>query len=269
MTKPQVTSLAGSQHHESNQVNRHELFEHVIDGDATEADIRVLSELVCSDETARREYAELIVVESLISQFFNTDLLPPRGRIESDQKANTSTDDGEKNPSGSAGRHSLLPELTAMQSPGGSRHLSRRNIALFAAALTVIVAVGVVAGLPVDWWTLGRQRQETVAEADRHDQSTQRGFGVLAEQADARWRSGTIPTGTILPRGQLALEAGTAHLELFSGVQLVVKGRAVFTVESPLRVVLHEGGARALVPDAAPGRALRIERNSGHCSSRS
>jgi ferric-dicitrate binding protein FerR (iron transport regulator) len=48
-------------------------------------------------------------------------------------------------------------------------------------------------------------------------------------------------------------ESGVVHLELYSGVQLVVEGEAEFSIESPLVVTLNKGAVRAYVPDVAHG----------------
>lgn len=235
---------------ETERAFRDALFTKAIDGDATETDLAALSDLVCSDEAACREYAELATLEALLAVIL-AEPLPGEVDTAAPSLRARSTD------SVPAVSTALAAEgrcVTPASGPRAGRFApSRRRLAVAAVAVTVAVVVGVVALQQPNPGDIGGQHPAGGVEPDARQQAFPRGFGVLAEQADTVWQSGMIPTGSILPPGQLALEAGTAQLELFSGVQLVVEGRAVFTVESPLRVVLHEGAARALVPDAAHG----------------
>ena len=79
------------------------------------------------------------------------------------------------------------------------------------------------------------------------------GFAVVASQADVDWETSAVSSGDVLPRGVHHLRSGVVHLELFSGVQLVVEGEAKFGIESPLVVTLNKGAVRAYVPDVAHG----------------
>ena len=79
------------------------------------------------------------------------------------------------------------------------------------------------------------------------------GFAVVASQADVDWETSAVSSGDVLPRGVHHLRSGVVHLELFSGVQLVVEGEAEFGIESPLVVTLNKGAVRAYVPDVAHG----------------
>ncbi len=92
------------------------------------------------------------------------------------------------------------------------------------------------------------------------------GFAVLSGQSDAVWAEDSpsmqsLVTGSLLPQGELHLESGLIHLELFSGVQMVVQGEAVFTIDSPMQVSVQSGRVRALVPEPAQG--FRIQTDSG------
>ena len=80
-----------------------------------------------------------------------------------------------------------------------------------------------------------------------------KGFAVVASQTDVDWETSAVSSGDVLPRGIHYIESGVVHLELYSGVQLVVEGEAEFSIESPLVVTLNKGAVRAYVPDVAHG----------------
>ncbi|MCR9294973.1 MAG: FecR domain-containing protein [bacterium] len=88
-------------------------------------------------------------------------------------------------------------------------------------------------------------------------QQSARGFGLLRGQSEAVWAQGTLREGDLLPEGSLQLKAGQAHIELFSGVQLMVQGEAEFSVDSPMQVTVIKGRLRAQVPEPAQGFQIR------------
>ena len=79
------------------------------------------------------------------------------------------------------------------------------------------------------------------------------GVAVVASQADVLWESPIVLSGAVLPRGEHHIKSGVMHLELFSGVQLVIEGDTEFIIDSPMVVKLNKGSVRAYVPDAAHG----------------
>lgn len=83
------------------------------------------------------------------------------------------------------------------------------------------------------------------------------GFAVLSGQSDAVWEGGPISNGALLPEGDLHLVSGLVHVELFSGVQMVVQGDAIFSIDSPMQVSMQQGRARAHVPEPAHGFRLK------------
>lgn len=87
------------------------------------------------------------------------------------------------------------------------------------------------------------------------------GFAVLNGQDDAVWAGSALAAGDLLPTGELHLQSGRVHIELFSGVQMVIEGDAQFSIDSPMQVTMHRGVARAHVPQPAQG--FRIKTNSG------
>lgn len=79
------------------------------------------------------------------------------------------------------------------------------------------------------------------------------GVAVVVSQADVLWKTPAVVSGAVLPRGEHHIQSGVMHLELFSGVQLVIEGEAEFVIDSPMVVTLKRGAMRAYVPDAAHG----------------
>ncbi|TWU19018.1 LamG-like jellyroll fold domain-containing protein [Allorhodopirellula heiligendammensis] len=87
------------------------------------------------------------------------------------------------------------------------------------------------------------------------------GFAVLGGLEDAIWAGAPIAVGDLLPTGELHLKSGRVHIELFSGVQLVLEGDSIFSIDSPMQVTMASGSARARVPEPAQG--FRIKTSSG------
>lgn len=80
------------------------------------------------------------------------------------------------------------------------------------------------------------------------------GFGVVVGQVDAEWADGRLlANGDLLPAGELALVAGAAQIDLFSGVSVIVEGATQFEIVSPMEINLASGKMRARVPEAAHG----------------
>ncbi|MCO8124028.1 FecR domain-containing protein [Stieleria sp. TO1_6] len=121
-------------------------------------------------------------------------------------------------------------------------------------------------------WMLSRDRENTnqstagiiaaatVPQASSTEPSAN-GFAVLSGQSGAVWDGDPIGNGALVPEGKLHLKSGLVHLELFSGVQMVIQGDALFSVDSPMQVSLVRGRARAHVPEPAHG--FRVKTASG------
>ncbi|MEM9703787.1 MAG: LamG-like jellyroll fold domain-containing protein, partial [Planctomycetota bacterium] len=88
-------------------------------------------------------------------------------------------------------------------------------------------------------------------------ETTAFGYGVVAGQEEAVWAGRALETGELAPGGLLELSSGVVHLELFSGVRLLVRGPAAFTLESPMRMTLERGRLQARVPEPAIGFRVR------------
>lgn len=84
------------------------------------------------------------------------------------------------------------------------------------------------------------------------------GYAVVAMQAGAQWSDGiSRPNGTLIVGQPMTLESGMVHLEFFSGVSVVLEGKAEFVVKSPMELHLDRGRLRAEVPGAAKGFRVR------------
>ncbi|MEM1226371.1 MAG: FecR domain-containing protein [Planctomycetota bacterium] len=125
---------------------------------------------------------------------------------------------------------------------------------LIAAAAAVLLAVVIAPSIRS---MLGRAESTYSATASPGDESIASGFGILGGQTNAKWREGRFAKGDLLPAGRLGLKSGLAHIELFSGVELVIRGNAEFSIDSPMQVTLHRGRARAHVPEPASGFRIK------------
>lgn len=83
------------------------------------------------------------------------------------------------------------------------------------------------------------------------------GFAVLSGQDGAVWSGISLADGDLLPAGDLLLKSGRVHIELFSGVQMVIEGDAKFSIDSPMQVTMDRGIARARVPEPAQGFKIK------------
>ena len=143
----------------------------------------------------------------------------------------------------------ILP-LTNESGTGWSRRTS----------LVVGVLIGLAASLfimAVSYFAFpagGQANQDSVTASTKMSAS---GFAVLAGQSDAIWKDRTVQVGDLIPVGDVRLESGTVQLELFSGVQMVLSGDCLFSVDSPMQVTMHYGKARARVPEPASGFTIK------------
>ncbi len=85
-----------------------------------------------------------------------------------------------------------------------------------------------------------------------------RGFAVVADQAGVSWQ---LSRGDLVPSGLISLAEGTAQLEFFSGVTVLVEGPARFEVASTMAMRVEAGKVRAVVPPPAQG--FRIQTAQG------
>ena len=101
-------------------------------------------------------------------------------------------------------------------------------------------------------------KEPPVQETAQREEPSAQGFGVLTGVDGAVWKNHPdLSQGDLVPAGEIQLEAGIAQLELFSGVTVVVEGRASFEVHSAMEMSVAEGKLRANVPEPAQGFRIR------------
>ncbi|MFH5806361.1 LamG-like jellyroll fold domain-containing protein [Alienimonas sp. DA493] len=198
------------------------LLEGFVDGTLTEADLLALEAELSVDSAFRQRLYRRLTLESLLEEAVRPDGAEP----------------------------TPAPVAPAAAPPAETR--SRRR---FAAALLATAAGLLAAALFTAVWNDGAEPAGgTLADAG---EETASGFGVVSGQEDAQWAGAGLRTGELVPGGPLRLESGSAHLELFSGVRLLVRGPAAFTVDSAMRVTVASGRVQARVPEPAVGFRLR------------
>ena len=200
------------------------LLDSLLDGDIGEAEfLRIEAELAI-DEDVRKEYYRRLQLDALLEQ------------EASEQKQ----------------REILPPEHRRLQVS------SRRN---------TVWLVGVFAAIAASWLLIVSMKpqvsdsERSAAVIDQEQEPSASGFAVLAGQSGAVWGGTQLDSGGLLPEGELHLKSGLIHVELFSGVQMVIQGDAVFSIDSPMQVTLMRGRARANVPEPAHG--FRVNTASG------
>lgn len=129
---------------------------------------------------------------------------------------------------------------------------TRRPSALWPLSIVTLAAAAVLSGI-VYFGPRPNDNSQRTLNASVTPEPTAAGFALLSGQSAAVWDGEQIVAGNLLPSGQLHLRSGLAHIELFSGVQMVVQGDAVFAIESAMEVQVERGLISANVPEAAHG----------------
>ena len=138
----------------------------------------------------------------------------------------------------------------AAQRPAFRRKTRLYAISRIWPALAAMLVVSLV--VPGMWW----QNRKIKALASTEETKAS-GFGVLVDQVGAQWSVSGLHDGAMLPAGKLELQSGVAHVELFSGVSLVLEGPAEFEILSAMEIDLPRGRLRARVPETAHGFRVR------------
>ncbi|MCS7467615.1 FecR domain-containing protein [Stieleria sp. ICT_E10.1] len=128
---------------------------------------------------------------------------------------------------------------------------------LWWAGLLTAIAAGLVLFVTMFAGPADQNDRPQVAQTSQKNEPSATGFGVLSGQSDAVWEGEAIENGGLLPQGELHLVSGLVHVELFSGVQMVIRGEAMFSIDSPMQVSMRKGSARAHVPEPAHGFRLK------------
>ncbi len=207
--------------------DRRELIDALADGEVSEAEFLTAEAELSIDGDVRREYYDRVILTML---------------LESEAKA--AGFDG-ITPVAKGNDHRLRLALTAM--------------ILATAASLIAVAVLVMQG---DRQVAGTDLPTPTTNASTSEASAS-GFAVVSGQSGVEWADRVaIANGSLVPEGQLHLRSGIVHLELFSGVQLVVEGESKFAILSPMEVRVAKGKVRAQVPEPAIG--FKIHTDAGN-----
>ena len=205
-----------------------ELVTSALDGHASASDVQELETLLISSEENRRAYLDRVGFEDALEGAVKVGVLWSSPVIEPAQNGPHAKVDGTSR-SGRRVSVRMLP------------------MALFSTALIALVCVVLSLRQSPD------QKYFTPESGGASAGQAVSGVAVVASQADVLWESPIVLSGAVLPRGEHHIQSGVMHLELFSGVQLVIEGEAEFTIDSPMVVKLNKGAVRAYVPDAAHG----------------
>lgn len=155
--------------------------------------------------------------------------------------------------------HVLLSQL-AEEHPVAEDNNKNSEERRWSHRLTLIagVAIGLAASLLVAFFAFQETKSsstESIAQASTEKSAA--GYAVLAGQAGAVWKDQVIRVGDLVPTGQVQLESGTVQLELFSGVQMVLSGDCLFSIDSPMQVTMSHGKVRTRVPEPAEGFTIK------------
>ena len=205
-----------------------ELVTSALDGHASASDVQELETLLISSEENRRAYLDRVGFEDALEGAVKVGVLWSSPVIEPAQNGPHAKVDGTSR-SGRRVSVRMLP------------------MALFSTALIALLCVVLSLRQSPD------QKYLTPESGGASAGLAVNGVAVVASQADVLWESPIVLSGAVLPRGEHHIQSGVMHLELFSGVQLVIEGEAEFTIDSPMVVKLNKGAVRAYVPDAAHG----------------
>ncbi len=212
-----------------NPKEQSELLDALLDGEISDADFLRLEAELTVDPQVRQAYYKRLQLDLLLEE-------------EASQEASTP------------------PQQVPQPAVGGwgNRWWLTGVLVAIAAGLIGIVSLSPWNQIPSDQQPsdgnpIGRQ---ATAELPK-DEPSATGFAVLAGQSDAVWENVAIAPGELLPEGKLHLKSGLVHLELFSGVQMVVQGDAEFSIDSPMQVSMSKGRARTHVPEPAKGFRLK------------
>ena len=193
-----------------------------LEGLAGADEVHALEELLRESEKERKRYLGFAAFECALEDALKGDASTGAIVCRSDESAS--------------------PRREANRKTGGP--WSSRSVQAFMVTMALVVVLVVV---------LNRGLGPKQGNSGSGTAPLPKGFAVVASQTDVDWETSAVSSGDVLPRGIHYIESGVVHLELYSGVQLVVEGEAEFSIESPLVVTLNKGAVRAYVPDVAHG----------------
>lgn len=192
----------------------------VMDGTATEAGQKELTELLRSDPAARDEYLALVDLHAMLA----TELASPP-----------------------------TPRKTTPVDGAGVSHGRRWSAA--AVAITALAACLLISFLWMNSAGESLTKMTREAQPDVAVQTDQsEGFASVAHLTDTTWEPGVeIKAGDRLGPATVRLRGGFLRLEFDSGVQVTLEGPAEFELLSAERTRLRSGLLAANVPPGAEG----------------
>ena len=180
-----------------------ELVTSALDGHASASDVQELETLLISSEENRRAYLDRVGFEDALEGAVKVGVLWSSPVIEPAQNSPHAKVDG-----------------TSRSGRGVSVRML--SMALFSTALIALLCVVLSLRQSPD------QKYFTPESGGASAGLAVNGVAVVASQADVLWESPIVLSGAVLPRGEHHIQSGVMHLELFSGVQLVIEGEADF-----------------------------------------
>ncbi len=223
---------------------RSALLDSLLDGDISESDfLRIEAELIVDPEV-RQEYYRRLQLDLLLEREAAESLLdPPAHPIPVAERV--------------AAEHAAVQQFK----PRGFKPERMMLLAgtLLAVAASLLIAVPLIQGIRGQNGLVAENSESSPNPAMEEPSAS--GFAILSGQSEAVWEGVSVGSGGLLPEGDLHLKSGLVHLELFSGVQVVIQGEAIFSIDSPMQISMTRGRARAQVPNAAHG--FRIKTSAG------
>ncbi len=227
-----------------------DLVQPMLDGDElAPQQQQYLAEMLEGQPAARREYLEMVLLHSQLSDLFGT------SREDSEYR----TDLPAANPPN--------PLIIVSNEPETNRNFSigidgfNGGIVLGAIfSIVALVAIGMLFYYPLN------PADKSVAQSLSHVATILStpviersryltGIARVVQSEDAVWDSGAknLPLGCWLPPVRLNLNSGKICLAFDRGAELTVQGPADIELVSNSRVILHRGSAAAVVPSSATG----------------
>ncbi|QDV24853.1 LamG-like jellyroll fold domain-containing protein [Aureliella helgolandensis] len=209
---------------------RSQLLDSLLEGDIAEADFLRIEAELSVDPEVRQEYYRLLRLDTSLARELSDQEAAPQWPVKWAEEHRAQADSA-TNPTRVRWVKPLLAMLT--------------------------IAACSMALIHFTPWRATDPLQQALQPLPSSHQLAASGFGVLSGQTNAEWQSPEISDGSLVPAGIHHLRSGLIHLELFSGVQMVIEGEAIFSVDSPMQVSLIQGRARATVPEPAQGFVLK------------
>ncbi len=97
-------------------------------------------------------------------------------------------------------------------------------------------------------------RHIEIAEEDSINDPEAIGYAVVSSISNAHFKTNTsLSMGGMVPNRAIHMVSGKLHLNMLSGVTIIMEGEVEFELSSPMDLHLQQGYLRAIVPEAAQG----------------